>query len=231
MKTIGLLGGLSWKSTSEYYQVINQLVSEQLGGFHSAKIVINSLDFAEIEKLQHSGQWDEAASIMVEGAQQVMAAGAECLLICSNTMHKVAESVSRGIAVPLLHIADATGIAIKAAGVARVALLGSRFTMEQDFYRNWLSEKYGLKVVIPNSEDREIVDKIIYDELCKGIIRKESRESYLEIIERLSDEGSEGVILGCTEIGLLVGDAPVSVRLFDTAAIHAEAAVDFALGN
>jgi len=228
MKIIGLLGGMSWESTAGYYKIINEQVKARLGGLHSAKIALYSVDFAEIEELQHKGDWDSATREMISGARRVAAAGAECLVICTNTMHKMAESVSAAIDIPLLHIADATAARLKNAGVSQVGLLGTSFTMEQDFYRGRLIS-HGLSVIIPDESDRSVVHRIIYDELCKGAIVERSRAQYLEIIDKLVKQGSEAVILGCTEISMLVQQKNCEVPLFDTTRIHAEAAVDFAL--
>lgn len=230
MKVIGLLGGMSWESTAGYYRIINERMKECLGGLHSAKIALYSVDFAEIEELQHKGDWDSATTQMISGAQRVEAAGADCLLICTNTMHKMADAVSAAINIPLLHIADATAKNIKVAGLSQVGLLGTRFTMEQEFYRGRLIS-LGLKVLIPNEQDRNTVHTVIYDELCKGKVHEASRLQYKAIIDRLVQEGAEAVILGCTEIGMLVGQEDAGVPLFDTMRIHAEAAVAFALGE
>ena len=229
MKTIGLLGGMSWESTAEYYRIINERVKRQLGGLHSAKIALYSVDFFEIEALQHQGNWEEAAAMMIAGAQRVAAAGSDCLLICTNTMHKMADSVAAAIDIPLLHIADATAARVKAEKVQRVGLLGTRFTMEQDFYCGRLRERHGLDVVVPDEDERAVVHEVIYDELCKGLIRDESRAGFLRIVNRLAEQGCQGIILGCTEIGLLIGQKDCNVPVYDTTVIHAEAAVNFAL--
>ncbi len=229
MKTIGLLGGMSWESTELYYRLINEGIKAALGGLHSAKLVLVSVDFQEIEERQHAGDWDGAATLLAKAAQQVEAAGADFLVICTNTMHKVAEQIAAAIRMPILHIADATADAIKAAGIERVGLLATAFTMEQDFYRGRLEEQHGLTVLVPNAEDRAIVHRVIYEELCLGMIRDESRRAYLRIIDTLQAAGAEAIILGCTEITLLVQATHTSVRLFDTTAIHAAAAVHEAL--
>ena len=229
MKTIGMIGGMSWESSLEYYRIINEAVMEQLGDLHSAKSLMYSVDFAEIEVLQREGRWQEATQAMIDDAQAVEAGGADFLIICTNTMHKMADDVQRSIAIPLLHIADATAEAIQARGLQRVGLLGTRFTMEQDFYRGRLVEKYALDVLVPESADREIVHRVIYDELVLGKIESDSKVEYLRIIAALAQAGAEGIILGCTEIGLLVSQADCSLPLFDTTRIHALAAVKYAL--
>ncbi len=231
MKTIGLLGGMSWESTVPYYRLINQRVGERLGALHSAEIVLYSVDFEPIEQLQHAGAWDETAEILARAARAVEGAGAELLLICTNTMHKVYDQVADAVGIPMLHIADATAEEIAAAGLSTVGLLGTKFTMEQDFYRGRLETQHGLGVVVPEARDRELVHRVIYDELCRGEIRDDSRREYARIIGDLVERGAQGVILGCTEIGLLVGPGDVAVPVFDTAAIHARAAADFALAD
>jgi aspartate racemase len=229
MKTIGMLGGMSWESSIEYYRIINETVKEKLGGLHSAKSLMYSVDFAEIETLQSEGDWDEATQALIGAARHLEAGGADFLVICTNTMHKMADEVETAIGIPLLHIADATADAIKAQGLSKIGLLGTRFTMEEDFYAGRLIEKHALDVLIPDAEDREIVHRVIYDELVLGEIKAESREQYKRIIEKLIDAGAQGVILGCTEIGLLVKDEDSRVLLFDTTTIHAVAAVEMAL--
>ena len=224
MKTLGLLGGMSWESTVPYYRQINETVKERLGGLHSARLLLYSADFAQIERLQHAGDWDAAGRVLGEAARGLRLAGAALLVICTNTMHKVAEQVEALSGLPLLHIADPTGAAIRAAGLQRIALLGTRFTMEQDFYRRRLSERHGLEVLVPDADDRERVHRVIYDELCLGAIRDQSRQAYRAIIAGLVARGAQGVILGCTEIGLLIGPGDVEVPVFDTAALHARAA-------
>lgn len=231
MKTIGLLGGMSWKSTVEYYEAINEGIQAGLGGFHSAEIILYSVDFDSIEKLQKSGDWDAMAATLARAARHVEAAGAEILLICTNTMHKVAPEVQDAIEIPLLHIADATASALVADDIKTVGLLGTAFTMEQEFYKGRLSDSFGLKVVVPNETDRKIVHQVIYDELCRGKCKDDSRKEYLRIIDELAASGAEAVILGCTEIGLLVKQSDTSVRLYDTTSIHAEKAVAIALGD
>ena len=229
MKVIGLIGGMSWESTAEYYKIINETVKERLGGLSSAKILLYSLNFAEIEKLQREGKWAEATEVMRDAARRLEGGGADCVLICTNTMHKMASEVEGAVNIPLLHIADATAMEIKKKKIERVALLGTKFTMEEDFYKGRLMEKFVLDVIIPPQEDRNIINQVIYHELCLGKIREESRKEFLRIIEQLAAGGAEGVILGCTEISLLIKQQDSPVELFDTTAIHARAAVDFAL--
>jgi aspartate racemase len=229
MKTIGLIGGLSWESSAEYYRLINEEVHRRLGENHSAKLVMVSLDFHEVEILQHQDRWNEAAAIMVVAAQRVEQGGAECLVICSNTMHHMAEEVAAAVSIPLLHIADATAAAVNAAGLKRLGLLGTRFTMEQEFYKGMLTDRYGLEIMIPADDDRIKLHAIIFDELVVGNLVPDSRRVVLEMIKRLLNNGAEGIILGCTEIPLLVKPGDASVPLFDTTALHASAAVDWAL--
>ncbi|MFG2713134.1 aspartate/glutamate racemase family protein [Streptomyces goshikiensis] len=230
MKTIGLLGGMSWESTAEYYRLLNELTRERLGGLHSARCVLYSVDFAEIERLQAGGRWAEAGEVLAAAARSLEAAGADLVLICTNTMHKVADQVQGGISVPLLHLADATADAVKAAGARRVGLLGTAFTMEQDFYRGRLTAA-GLDVCVPDAAGRALVHRVIYEELCQGIVREDSRAAYRRVIGELVADGAEGIILGCTEIELLVGAADSPVPVFPTARIHAEAAVAAALAG
>ena len=229
MQTIGLIGGMSWESTVPYYQQINQAVKEQLGSLHSAKIIMYSVNFHEIEQLQHSGKWDEAGKLLADIALLLERAGADFLVLCTNTMHKVTPAIQAATQIPLLHIADPTANAIKKAGYKRVALLGTHFTMEQEFYRGRLSNEHGIEVLIPESDDREQVHRIIYDELCMGILKETSRQQYRDIIQRMANQGAEAVILGCTEISLLVGPEDAPVPLFDTTTIHANAAAERAL--
>jgi aspartate racemase len=229
MKIIGMIGGMSWESSIEYYRIINETVKEKLGGLHSGKSVMYSVDFAEIEAMQHAGRWGEATQAMIEAARHVEAGGADFVVICTNTMHKMADEVEAAIGIPLLHIADATAEVIKSQGLTKIGLLGTRFTMEEDFYRGRLVEKHGLDVIIPEADDRETVHRVIYDELVLGEIKPESREAYKGIIEKLIAAGAQGIILGCTEIGLLVKDEDSRVPLFDTTTIHAAAAVEMAL--
>jgi len=229
MKTIGMIGGMSWESSLEYYRIINEAVKQQLGDLHSAKSLMYSVDFAEIEAPQREGRWQEATQAMINAAKAVEAGGADFLIICTNTMHKMVDEVQRSIAIPLLHIADATAVEIKARGLHRLGLLGTRFTMEEEFYRGRLEEKYALDVLVPDRADREIVHRVIYDELVVGRIEPASKAEYLRIIATLAHAGAEGIILGCTEIGLLVSQSDCSLPLFDTTRIHALAAVQFAL--
>lgn len=229
MKTIGLLGGMSWESTASYYKAINQGVKEALGGLHSAKICLHSVDFDEVERHQSAGDWDAAAAYLGEAAASVQAAGADFLMICTNTMHKVAPEVASKISIPLLHIADATAEALAADGISRVGLLGTRFTMEEDFYKGRLHKRHGLQVVIPGAGARDDVHNIIYSELCLGKVTEPSRRRFLEIIDGLKESGAEAVILGCTEIALLVSQQDTPVALYDTTAIHAAKAVEYAI--
>jgi len=229
MKTIGLLGGMSWESTVGYYQAINKGVRESLGGLHSAKIAMYSVDFSDIEKLQHCGDWQGTAEILVAGAKKVQAAGADVLLICTNTMHKVAPQIENSIDIPLLHIADATAEVLVKKGVKTVGLLGTAFTMEQDFYKGRLTDNYGLTVHIPTDVDREIIHNVIYKELCLGKVNPSSKVEYLRIIEDLAAQGAEAIILGCTEIGLLVNQTDTDITLLDTTYIHAKKAVEYAI--
>jgi aspartate racemase len=231
MKNIGLIGGMSWESSIEYYRIINQQVREALGGVHSAKSVMVSVDFGEIEKLQVDGEWMEATRIMIQCAKEVEGAGADFVLICTNTMHLMADEVQAAIDIPLLHIADATARAVQRAGLKRVGLLGTRFTMEKDFYRGRLETAHSLQVIVPDENGRALVHRVIYDELVQGKIIKESQEGYLAVIQTLMEKGAEGIILGCTEIGLLVKYEDVPLPVFDTMEIHALAAVEAALGR
>ena len=228
MKTIGLIGGMSWESSVEYYRLVNELTRDRLGGLHSAQCVMYSVDFAEIESMQVDGRWDDAAERLARVAQQVESAGADFLVLCTNTMHKVAEAIEHAVEVPLLHLGDATAEAVLDAGVHRIGLLGTAFTMEQDFYRDRLAS-HGLDVLVPDVDDRALVHRIIYDELCLGVVREESRVAYQEVIARLIDRGAQGIILGCTEIELLIGEEHVPVPAFPTTRLHAEAAVAAAL--
>ncbi len=230
MKTIGLIGGMSWESSIEYYRIINQEVREALGGVHSAKSVMVSLDFGEIEELQMKGDWEEATRVMIQSAREVEKGGADFLLICTNTMHLMADDVQAGVDIPLLHIADATARAVKEQGLKSVGLLGTRFTMEKEFYRGRLEKGHKLKVFVPDQSGRELVHNVIYDELVQGMINDDSRQRYKKVIQNLVKDGAEGIVLGCTEIGLLVKKEDVSVPIFDTMEIHALAAVDAALG-
>ena len=231
MKTIGLIGGMSWESTALYYQIINETVKDRLGGLHSAKLVLVSVDFQTIERLQAAGAWDEAGALMAQAAQSLQAAGADCVLLCTNTMHKVAAAIEAAVAIPLLHIADPTAAAIKRAGGNKVGLLGTRFTMEQDFYLGRLRDRHGLEVSVPIPSDRDIVHAVIYAELCRGQVLAESRRQYQRIIQTLVDNGAEAIILGCTEITMLIGTEDSPVAVFDTTRLHASHAVDWALAD
>ncbi|MEB2284067.1 MAG: aspartate racemase [Polyangiaceae bacterium UTPRO1] len=231
MKTIGLLGGMSWESTIAYYRIINRVIGARLGGLHSARIVLYSVEFAAIEEMQRAGRWTEAGVVLADAARRLEGAGAECLVICANTMHKVAPAVEDAITIPLLHIADATAARILAAGLRTVGLLGTRYTMEMDFYRRRLAERFGLTVLTPEKADREAAHQIIFEELCRGVVREESRATYRRIVENLASAGAAGIVSGCTEIGMLLGPDDVPLPLFDTAAIHAEEAALWALGE
>ena len=229
MKTIGLIGGMSWESSIEYYRIINEKAKEKLGGLHSAKSLMVTVDFAEIEKLQHEDRWDEAAEILVKCAQDLEHGGADFIVLCTNTMHKLADQITANLNIPFLHIADATAEKIVASGMKRIGLLGTRFTMEHDFYKGRLINNFGLDVLIPEKEDRDIVHRVIYDELVQGKIVDVSRDEYKRIMEELIAQGAEGIILGCTEIELLVKQSDSRVPLFPTTLIHAIAAVEKAL--
>ena len=226
MKTIGLIGGMSWESTQSYYQLLNQGVKNKLGGLHSAKIVLVSLDFAHIAALQQQQDWPQMAEILIKAAKQVEAAGADYLLICTNTMHKLAEQVQAAVAIPLLHIADAVGENLIQHSFKKVALLGTQFTMEQDFYKQRLADKFAIDVLIPDAQGRETVHRVIYDELCKGVIKEESKAEYLTIIDNLTQQGAEAIILGCTEIALLVQQSDTSIPLLDSTALHCAMALE-----
>ncbi len=229
MKTIGLIGGMSWESSLEYYRIINEQVRARLGGLHSARCLMFSFDFAEIEELQHAGNWTAATERMVEAARNLEKGGADFVLICTNTMHKMAAEVQAGISIPLVHIADPTAKIIKSRGITKIGLLGTKYTMEQDFYKGRLIENYGLDVVVPDAAGRQIIHDIIYDELCLGVVKESSRGAYQTIIEQLKQRGAEGIILGCTEIGLLIGASDTDLPVFDTTQLHAEAAVTWAM--
>jgi len=231
MQTIGLIGGMSWESTIPYYRIINEGVKQHLGGLHSAKLVLYSVDFDEIERLQCSGEWHAAGLLLAKAAQSLQMAGADFLVLCTNTMHKVAPAIEAAVGIPLLHIADATATAVKAAGFICVGLLGTRFTMEQSFYVGRLSEQYALSVLVPEAPEREAVHRIIYDELCRGQVLPASRETYRQVMANLVSRGAQAIILGCTEISLLVSDEDCEVPLFDTTAIHARRAVELALAK
>ncbi|HPI96549.1 MAG TPA: aspartate/glutamate racemase family protein [Gammaproteobacteria bacterium] len=229
MKTIGLLGGMSWESTVEYYRLINEGIKSKLGGLHSAQIAMYSVDFEPIEQLQKSGEWESSGEILADAAKKIESAGADFLLICTNTMHKVAQQIEAAIQIPLIHIADATAEELIKNNMQSVGLLGTVFTMEQDFYKGRLQDKFGLNVVIPEKADREIVHKVIYQELCLGNVQTDSRNEYLRIIKDLSEQGAQAVVLGCTEIGILVKQSDTEIKLLDTTAIHAQKAVEMAI--
>lgn len=231
MKTIGLIGGMSWESSAEYYRIINERIREKLDGFHSAKCLMYSVDFAEVERYQQQGEWGQAAELLIDAAMRLERGGADFLLICTNTMHKVADDIQQKIQIPILHIVDATAEKIKQAGHKKIGLLGTKFTMEEPFYTGRLAEKYQLEVLVPEPEERAFINQVIFKELCLGILQDDSRLRFINIIENLSKRGAEAVILGCTEIPLLVKQADVSIPLFDTTAIHAEAAVEYALAE
>ncbi|MFM7679933.1 MAG: aspartate/glutamate racemase family protein [Roseiflexaceae bacterium] len=229
MKWIGLIGGMSWESSAEYYRVINELVRTQRGGLHSAQIMLASVDFAQIEAYQHRGEWDLAGQTLAAVAQRLVAAGADMIVLCTNTMHKVAPTITADLPVPFVHIADATAQRIVAHGITRIGLLGTRYTMEQDFYVGRLRDQYGLDVLVPDADERTDVNRIIYDELCLGVIDATSRQRYRDIMANLVRRGAQGIILGCTEITLLVDATDTTVPVFDTTRIHAEVAVELAL--
>jgi aspartate racemase len=226
MKTIGIIGGMSWESSATYYRLINEGVARRLGALHSARLVLYSVDFDPIERMQTAGDWRAAGRMLADAAVRLEAAGADFLVLATNTMHKVADSIERSVAIPLLHIADATGTAIAAAGIRTVGLLGTRYTMEQDFYRDRLACTYDLEVLVPGPDDRALVDDVIFRELVLGRVEPASKRRYLEIIDRLATDGAEGVVLGCTEIGMLVGDEDVTMPVFDTTELHAEASIE-----
>ena len=229
MKTIGMIGGMSWESSLEYYRIMNQTVKEKLGGFHSAQCILYSVDFDDVEELQHQGDWESLTRLMIEAAQRVKKAGADFLVICTNTMHKMADEVQGAIQIPLLHIADVAAGAVKANGQSRVGLLGTKFTMEQDFYKGRLKEIHGIDVLIPEDKERQVIHDILYNELCLGEIKELSKGKFQSIIQNLVKRGAQGVILGCTEIPLIVRQEDYEIPLYDTTALHAKAAVDFAL--
>lgn len=228
MKTLGLIGGMSWESTQSYYRLINEAVKEELGGLHSARILLYSVEFAEIEKYQSTGEWGRCAEILTDIAVRLEHAGADCIVICTNTMHKLVPQMESKINIPVIHIADAVANAVKKQGITKAALLGTKYTMQQAFYKDRLAQN-GLDIIVPELEDMEVVNYVIYNELCKGLILPESRRKFAQIIEKFKKNGAEGVILGCTEIGLLVGKDDSVLPVFDTTEIHAEAAADFSL--
>jgi aspartate racemase len=231
VKTIGLLGGMSWESTALYYKLINEEVKKHLGGLHSAKVVIYSVDFDEIEKLQHCGNWDETAKILTQASKNIQNASADFIVLCTNTMHKVLPQIQKNIEIPFLHIADATGKKLQEENIKKVGLLGTAFTMKQDFYKERINKNFDIEVLIPSEEDMNIVHKIIYEELCLGLIKEDSKKEYLRIIDDLVSKGAQGVILGCTEIGMLVNQSDTQVKLYDTTHIHSLEAVKLALKN
>jgi len=231
MKTIGMLGGMSWESTASYYKTINEAVKSALGGLHSAKVCLYSVDFDEIEKLQHQGKWSETAQILANAAKSIEVGGADFLIICTNTMHKVAAEIAAEISIPLVHIADATAAQLVSDGVQKVGLIGTRFTMEQGFYKNRLTDNFNIEVIVPDTDEQTIIHDVIYDELCLGIINPDSKEQYLNVVEGLYAQGAEAVILGCTEIALLIKQEDTKVPIYDTTKIHALAAVQFSLSD
>lgn len=226
-----MLGGMSWESTESYYRAINEGIKAKCGGLSSAKICLNSINFSDIEKLQHEGNWPEMATILINAAKSVEAGGADFLLICTNTMHKLADDIQKNITIPILHIADATGVRLVEHNMTKVGLLGTRFTMEQDFYKNRLSNRFDIEVIVPPADEQAIIHQVIYEELCQGIITKASQKRYLSIINNLYQQGAQAVILGCTEIALLIKQEDTQVPLYDTTAIHAASAVDLALAS
>jgi aspartate racemase len=228
MHTIGLIGGMSWESTAIYYRFANEIIRDRLGGLHSARLLLTSVDFADVAELQSSGRWDEAGELLAAEARRLEAAGADLLVLCTNTMHKVAGAIEDAVTIPLLHLGDATAGAVRAAGLTTVGLLGTGFTMSQGFYRSRI-ESHGLRVLVPEPDDQAMVHRVIYDELCLGIVRDESRAAYVEVVDRLVGQGAEGIILGCTEIELLIGPDDLDVPSFPTTRIHVEAAVEAAL--
>lgn len=231
MRTVGIIGGMSWQSSAEYYRLVNEGVARRLGGFHSARVLMLSVDFAEIEELQEAGDWSRAGEVLADAARSLEAGGADVVLLATNTMHRVAAAIEVALGVPFIHIADPTGEAVRRAGIRRVALLGTRYTMEQDFYRGRLEQRFGIEVLVPDEPDRTMVHDVIYGELVHGVVRDGSREAYRAAIERLVQRGAQGVILGCTEIGLLVSQDDLTVPAFDTTALHCAAAVDWLAGG
>ncbi len=229
MKTIGLIGGMSWESTVPYYKIVNEVVKERLGGLHSAKVILYSVDFAEVERMQHSGDWDGAGRLLAAAACSLQAAGAEFLVLCTNTMHKVGSAIEEAVTIPFLHIADPTAHAIKAAGYKTVGLLGTRFTMEQSFYKDRLIQNHMLNVIVPSAGDRAVIHQVIYDELCLGKVVPNSRDEYIRVIASLASDGAEAIILGCTEISLLISQFDSAIPLFDTTSIHARSAAEHSL--
>ncbi|NJM05344.1 aspartate/glutamate racemase family protein [Candidatus Gracilibacteria bacterium] len=231
MRTIGLIGGMSWESSAEYYRLINEDVKQRLGGLHSAQSILHTVDFAVIERMQHEGRWDAAGLLLADAARGLERAGAACIVLCTNTMHKMADVIAAAVSIPFMHIAEPTAAAIRARDIRRIGLLGTRFTMEESFYRGYLEQRFTLDVLVPDAEQRAIVNRVIYEELCLGLVRDESRAHYRAIMQHLVERGAEGIILGCTEITLLLSADDSAVPLFDTTRLHASAAVDFALGG
>jgi aspartate racemase len=231
MKRIGLLGGMSWESSAEYYRFVNEAVRKRLGGLHSADCLLRSVDFAAVEELQRTGRWNEAGKLLTAEAQVLVAGGAELLVLCTNTMHRVADQIAAAVEIPFVHIADTTADAVRTAGLSTVGLLATAYTMEQDFYVGRLERIHGLAVVVPDAEDRRLVHDVIYQELCLGIVKEDSRQAYRRVISGLVDRGAEGILLGCTEIDLLIGPPDAPVPVFDTTRLHAEQAVDLALAT
>jgi aspartate racemase len=229
VKTLCLIGGMSWESTAIYYRHLNELARERLGGLHSARLLLWSFDFAEVAERQHAADWDGAARLLVDAARRLERGGAEALLICTNTMHRMAGDVEKAVRIPLLHIADATARAVKASTSRRPALLATRFTMEQEFYKGRLRDRHGIEVIVPDETGREVVHRIIYEELCRGEVKEQSKAAYLELVDRLRAAGADGVVLGCTEITMLISQSDLDIPVFDTTRIHAETAMDFAL--
>ncbi|ALS58428.1 aspartate/glutamate racemase family protein [Pandoraea norimbergensis] len=231
MRTIGLIGGMSWQSSAEYYRIINEAVQTRLGPLRSAEMLMFSVDFGPIERAQHEGRWDDAGVLLQQAAKRLEAGGAECVVLCTNTMHKLAGFIEDAVSIPLLHVADPVGDAAKARGITCVGLLGTAFTMEQDFIKSRLREKFGLDVLVPDADDREVVHRVIYDELCVGVVKDASRAAYQDVMARLASRGAQAIVLGCTEISLLVKPEDNELLLLDTTALHAKAAVEFALAT
>jgi len=229
MKVIGLIGGMSWQSSAAYYRLVNEGVGARLGGQHNARSLLDTVDFAVVEAMQHAGRWDEAGDVLADAALRLERGGADCVVLCTNTMHKVAARIEAAVRIPLLHIVDATAAALVAGGFHRVGLLGTAFTMEEEFYRGRLRERFGIEVLVPGEAGRRVVHRVIYEELCRGVVRPESKAAYTAVMQDLAGQGAQAIVLGCTEIMLLVGQADTSLPLFDTTALHAAAAVDFAL--
>jgi len=229
MRVIGLLGGMSWESSAAYYRLVNEGVRARLGGQHNARSLLYTVDFAAVEAMQHAGRWDEAGDVLEDGALRLARGGADCVVLCTNTMHKLADRIEAAVGIPLLHIVDATASALGAGGFDRVGLLATAFTMEQEFYRGRLRERFGIETVVPVEADRRLVHRVIYDELCQGVVRPESKVAYAAVMRDLAGRGAQAIVLGCTEIMLLVGQADTELPVFDTTALHAAAAVDWAL--